>query len=604
MERTKKIRTFFYSFIFCAVPLALAGTGTAFAKNDAVLPPAVQEALSRAVLTPAEKAFLHVAALQYDIPGYTRPKNQILKCGMGEMAAVRIYWNSYSPDEKKILFAIIQRPPLDTSIVSPLGKFRIHYDTSNTDPFHSTNASDQDYINNVAIIADSCYNYEITTLGYPTPHSDGNLGGDSLYDIYVYDLYDQGYYGFSNPDTNDQLNPGDTLHPRYTAWFAIDNSYGIDKFLYTTHGLDGARVTIAHEFFHVIQMEDYGIWLTPFVDAADATGNIPNRYFYEMSSVWMETVVYPGIPDYFQYIPWLFTNITDYLQLGITPANDIGYSMGLIFHYADRLYQNDHSIIKQIWFQDTLTPPLQAMDNAFRARGSSLADFWCGFCTSLLYTDSRANDTLNYYSYDDARKYPPVQFRQTQPFVPQSLTDSIHVLTSVYYAFSLNTPTHDTLYAVVTNIDVSDGFKKDLTLKKFTLNIGQGYPNPIPGTNLTYQFLPDLNNWCVTLTKASIDESGVLPPYPNPFIVDGTSQISFPIKSTDVPKKVELKIFTESGRLAYSNSAIVPIVQSGRLVAQWNGEQNSGGEAQSGVYIYMLNVDSNLSEGKIAIIRK
>jgi hypothetical protein len=598
MERTKKIRTFFYSFIFCAVTLALAGTGTAFAKNDAVLPPAVQEVLSRAVLTPAEKAFLHVAALQYDIPGYTLPKNQILKCGMGEMAAVRIYWNSYTEDEKKILFAIVQRPALQASIVSPSGKFRIHYDTS------GFGAADPDYIRNCALICDSCYNFEINVLGYLPPPGDGNLGGDSLYDMYVTDLYDQGYYGYSNPDTTNQVNPGNTMHPRYSAWFSIDNSYGEDKVYYTTHGLDGARVTIAHEFFHIIQMGDYGIWITPAVDAADAAGNIPNRYFFEMSSVWMETAAYPGIQDYLQYIPWVFQNITDSLQLGINDFSDDGYGLAIFFHYADRLYQNDHSIVHQIWDQTLSALPTQAMDNAFRARSSSLADVWCGFCTSLLFTDSRANDTLNYYSYDDARKYPPVQFRETLSGVPPATTDSIHVLTSAYYAFSLNTPTHDTLYAVVTNTDTGDGFKKDITLKKFTLNIGQGYPNPIPGTNLTYQFSPDLTNWCVTLTKASIDQSGTVPPYPDPFIVDGTSQISFPIKASAIPKKVELKVFTESGRLAYSNSAIVPIVQSGRLVAQWNGEQNSGGEAQSGVYIYMLNVDSNLSEGKIAIIRK
>src|SRR5581483_1675227 len=98
-----------------------------------------------------EKALLQALSLQYNIPGYARSKNQI-KCGMGDMAGVRLYWNSYSSDEKKILLNIIQRPALETSIVSPSGKFRIHFDTLNTDPHNNINASEPDYINNVALI--------------------------------------------------------------------------------------------------------------------------------------------------------------------------------------------------------------------------------------------------------------------------------------------------------------------------------------------------------------------------------------------------------------------------------------------------------------------
>lgn len=597
MERTKKVipfRKFTFSFM---LTILFTVSYAAQAKDDRALPPAIQEVVNRPIHTPAEKAMLQALSLQYDIPGYNHAKGP-MRCGFGDMAAVRIYWNRYTEDEKKILLNVIQRPTLQTSIVSPSGKFRVHYNTT------GFGAADSDYVYNCALICDSCYNYEINTLGYHTPRGDGNLGGDSLYDIYISDLYDQGYYGYTNPDTGDQFNPGDTLHPQYSAWLAIDNSYGTDKQLYTTHGLDAVRVTIAHEFFHVIQIEDYGIWMTPAINFADGAGGIPNRYFFEMSSVWMETAAYPGIQDYLQYIPWVFQNITDSLQLGVNDHTDDGYGLSIFFHYADRLFQNDHSIVRQIWDQGTNALPLQAMDNAFRARNSSLADVWCGFCKSLLFTDSRANDTLNYYSYDDAKKYPPVHFHESLDGVPSTITGSSHVLTSTYYAFSLHTSSHDTLYAVVTNIDVTDGFKKDTSHKSFTLNIGQGYPSPIPGTDLTYQFLPDLTNWCVTLTKASIDESGIVPPYPDPFIADGTSQIFFPIKSTDIPKKIELKVFTESGRLAYNNSSLVPLVQSGRLVAPWNGEQNSGGTVQSGVYIYVLNVNSTTTAGKIAVIHK
>ena len=76
-----------------------------------------------------------------------------IKCGLGLANQIRLNLGSFSHEQQEELKKILARPVLDTSIVSPSGKFRIHYDTTGTDkPGYS--------INDLAIAMDSSYNYE------------------------------------------------------------------------------------------------------------------------------------------------------------------------------------------------------------------------------------------------------------------------------------------------------------------------------------------------------------------------------------------------------------------------------------------------------------
>src|SRR5579883_2966291 len=317
MERTKKVAYLLCAIFLCAVIIFFTEAAPLRAAGAFKIPPDVQRIMDVGPRTPAETALLEAASLRlHQLVKNNRPK--VIKCGLGIAGDVYSYWNSYTPQEKDFILSTAQRPQLDTSIVSPSGRFRIHYDTAGSDapdPTDNNHNGIPDYIDAVAQICDSSYNEEISILKYSSPPGDGNRGGDSLYDIYVSDLFDLNgrYYGLTWPDYDDTTDPGDTIHPHLSSSIDIDNTFGADKG-YPTSGVDAARVTLAHEFFHVIQIGDYGIWKAPFVDECDASGRFANRYFFEMSTVWMETVVYPGIPDYLQYLPWLFANITPDFQ--------------------------------------------------------------------------------------------------------------------------------------------------------------------------------------------------------------------------------------------------------------------------------------------------
>ncbi|KAA0255429.1 MAG: hypothetical protein EDM75_10600, partial [Chlorobiota bacterium] len=100
------------------------------------------------------------------------------KCGLPSLSPLMIHFNALRPDQQSTLKALTARPVKDTSIVSPKKRFRIHFDKAGFEkPAYSPDS--------LAIALDSAWEYEVNFLKYPVPPSDGNMGGDSLYDIYI-----------------------------------------------------------------------------------------------------------------------------------------------------------------------------------------------------------------------------------------------------------------------------------------------------------------------------------------------------------------------------------------------------------------------------------
>ena len=190
-----------------------------------------------------------------------------IKCGFGIVSQVKSNYDKFSAIQKKVLTSLLQRPATDTSFVSPKGWFRIHFSKTG---YHAPGYD----VNEAAKAADSSYNYEVNFLGYPPPLNDGTAGGDGLYDIYIQNLSDAyGYTEFDDPVTSD-------------IYSVIDNDFGN---YYHTHGIDGARVTIAHEFHHAIQIGRY-------IYRSNDT------FYYELTSTAMEEFVYDSINDYYYYM--------------------------------------------------------------------------------------------------------------------------------------------------------------------------------------------------------------------------------------------------------------------------------------------------------------
>ena len=292
----------------------------------------------------------------------------------------------------------VERPSLDTFV--DIGFFRIHYDLDgNNAPEQVDDGTIQiylDYIEELGEAATYSYDFMINTLGYEEnailiisdcDDSDdcGNLGGNALYDIYVKDLpvpteivdEDEITYG-SNESSQGSIEG--------TSFIVIDN--GFTETDYYTPGLDAMKVTIAHELFHAIQRS-----YREFTTSAD-------RYFYEMSSAWIEDIIYPNINDYIAD-GWTNDFFKDPDGKKINETN--GYSIALYAHYLTSVV-HDNSIIKEIWEKfggSTISSAHSSINDILELHDTNFMTTWVAFCSHNFFNSFYPDMTNNFYYYPD-----------------------------------------------------------------------------------------------------------------------------------------------------------------------------------------------------------
>ena len=191
---------------------------------------------------------------------------------------------------------------LDEFVISPEGHFKIHFTRSGVHAvLGAAEAGIPSFIQEAGIAADSAYNLIVNELGFLPPLADDGVDGTEL-DIYVVDMkenYGSVYYGMTTFP-----NSFTTPYSGLPTYLEIDNNYVEPQ--YATSGLAALRVTIAHEFFHMVQLR-YAHPFSPFNT---------NPYWYEISSTWMEEKCYPEVNDYHAYVvdnfyQTIFPNLED-----------------------------------------------------------------------------------------------------------------------------------------------------------------------------------------------------------------------------------------------------------------------------------------------------
>ena len=179
-------------------------------------------------------------------------------------------------------FAKRAQTPKQYQYDSPGGFFRIQYDMEGRDAV-SREDSDQDevpdYVEAAAEAFDRALQLEVLELGYRSPFV-GEERGDERYEVFIRDLGVPGYYGLTHP----QIGPDHA----FTSFIEVDNDF-LDP-IYPTRGLDGLRVTAAHEFFHAIH---FAYYLNTRLDAL---------WWMEITATWMEDVAWDSINDYYHYV--------------------------------------------------------------------------------------------------------------------------------------------------------------------------------------------------------------------------------------------------------------------------------------------------------------
>lgn len=497
------------------------------------------------------------------------------KCGFNLAANVFINFEKFNSYQKSILKKLLQRPITDTSFISPSGFFRIHYNKTGPDaPVYS--------LNQLASALDSVYKYEITFLGYPPPPPDNGMGGDNRFDIYITNLGSD-YYGFTQPEYS-------IGNSRFTSYTVIDNDY----IGYPTSGIDGAKVTVAHEFHHAIQIGNY------IYREADI-------FYYEISSTAMEEFVFDDINDYYFYM-------TDYFNNPSRPfILNNGYNLAIwnIF-----LQQNfGHQLLKRIWELMPNHRALTANYLALNERGTSFGEQFNKFGLWNYFTGYKS---IRGKFYDEAENYPIIKTSNPMPFNPPSRVYSMNSKVTTNYYLKINSGL-DTLVVIISNSDVVNGI--DSTNKVFSFNYNL-YSDTSRGTRkLGGIFSADFDspyqnffNVSEILNNIIINGDSNLSPtknnrelfaFPNPFSFNKKyfygEYLNIQINNTIVDE-ILLNVFSSSMQLIFSKYLKSMFLPNGSKGVKWDLRDNNGELVSSGVYFITVKIGDKVLRDKIVVL--
>jgi hypothetical protein len=543
-------------------------------------------------LTLAVFAFFpfQIAAAQGASPGQsaeTLPE----KCGLRIVAqSVRDAKAARGPDALRHA-ALFERTERQKSRL--VGRFRVHYDTTGIDAARMLDqfknpipGSADEFADSVGAIANEVWAYEVDELGYESPPPDGNGGGGPEFDIYVLNL--GSLYGTTFPET--------ALGGRkYTTYIEIDNDF---EFVNPTvnKGLPALRVTIAHEFQHAIQIGSYGFWED-------------HVYFYEITSTWMEDVVFPEVNDYIQY---LISSSSHFAlpEVPFTSTDFIMYSRGIWGHFVAKRYGRD--AIRTTWeiSEASDVPPLVASDMILSGSPyfSGLREAFSEWAVWNYFTGSRHKADY----YPEGASY-PVMTEYAESFTPplDSVSGALAPLASRYHrVFWSGTP----LVLLTTNVDfisANGGVRTPLPYSyALTTMAGDTTYEPTLAGIFVRRTVSDAFSWSTyaivndiaTLLGDSLPARAISKVFPNPFVPGGTAVINIPV-DVPIPTAAELSIFSSDMALVHS-SVSDSRSTLGRQVFQWNGRNSSGELAATGIYFFVINIEGEIIRGKFAVIRK
>jgi len=480
------------------------------------------------------------------------------KCGFQTAAMIREHFDEFSPEQKVLLKTLAGRPTRQNSVVSPKGYFRVHYDTSGNNAIAYS-------LEELLIALDSSYTFEVTFLGYDAPPVDNNEGGDNLYDVYVSRL-NSGTYGYT--EFEEDL-PGN----RHTSYMMIDNDFAN---LFTS-GIDGARVTVAHEFHHAIQIGNY-------LFRGDDT------YYYEISSTAMEEFVYDDINDYYNYMGSYFA------QPHKTISKNNGYNLAILNLFLQQKF--DHDLLKRIWEIMIEKPFLYAMDDALVERESSLKEEFNHFGTWTFFTGRRAREGY----FEEAEFYPLVTPVTSMEFEAPSaeIMVSTAPVTNNYVMFTTAT---DTIIALVTNADITSGVSSIYSLTQFDYGL---YDTQVEGSarlddNFYALFSSDEPDIFADIAFINNDFPIPLPaetngePYPLPFSYSIHTLINIPVIGVN-GDEVYLNVYSTGLELVADKIAIL---YNG--IVTWDAKTENGDKLPTGVYIYVFKNGDEVNKGKLVI---
>lgn len=460
-------------------------------------------------------------------------------------------------------FAKEGKAPLDIpnilrdSLRSPSGRFLIHYDAAASTPDSVTSP---EYAGQAARLADSAYDFEIGVLGYtPPPYSSSDH-----YDIFLTPK-PFGAYGATVPVSGGDLGASPSGLQLTRSYVVADNRFSDP--IYATKGYDALRITIFHEFFHVVQFGSYG-------------HTSSNTYFQEMSSVWMEMLSTPGVLDWLTPGPLGAGAYFRTLDLSWYQSPAGGYGQGIYLKYLDTLYTP--TIVRETWsyLSTTESNPLSAVNAVLAQHGSSFCQAYLGFGVQAFQSGRRLS----------RQNLLPSPGKLPTDSLPVVLLDStITQFTALpaslqFFARGFGADTCAVIVSRTTDRSIVSGDVRMPLEGQSLLNVS----DPASICDTTFCLAPPA-------LVASVS--------PNPVGQDYTGPIYFVVRRGGTqPASVLLDVFTvtmvplahiEGPTEAYGATYRMP----------WRTRDDAGRDLPSGEYVYALTVDGQRSIGKFVIVR-
>ncbi len=555
-----------------------------------------------------EEALVQLFSYAFD-PTAVRPnladENDLpLKCFTGILEEYRSLRGSLAPATATALDAMLASPgaagKVAATYTSPAGYFTLTYSTSggNAVPSADVNPANgvPDYVERVAEYADSSWNAEIVHMGFEAPV----VGGGT----YAISFQNMGAYGYT-------VSTGGG-----SSYIVVENDFAGFPSNSDPDGnqLGAAKATVAHEFKHASQMNtgSWGGW-------------------EEMDATWMEDMVFDDTNDYYNYL----SSGNNIVAPG-TPLDSGGgasYEDCIWQHYIEEDFGPgtvlEHAIRRRDFPLESVTT---SYNEVFLNHGSSFRDGFTNFAvwnylvgtfatTSLpgygeaaafpvTIPGTTANLTASSYPYTTSGTIPNMASHVFKCKGMTSLTGTIRVQFA-----GLNANRAPAVVALLKvksaygggwereDIPLDASLTADYTVSRPASELSQVavlvvYPKK-SGGDTSYDLT--ISDGVVTTGVADAIPGrkafGLEPNRPNPF--NPTTSISFVLPG---PADASLVIYNTAGRLVRSLVSGEQLT-GGTHTYGWDGLDDAGLEAPSGVYFYRLDAGRLSDSKRMLLIR-
>lgn len=398
-------KIFFPALVLAAVSAIGINSFSAASRTQSVAAlEAISADYSKGLISLDDKVLLEVMAIRSpnNLPSKYQIERQVfsgeLRGATMKLVEIKIIWSELKPETQQALSDALARPSAPFSYVSPLGIFKLHYDTSGTNAVSSEDLDTDgipDYVEKCAAYCDSSYSKH-SLLGYLLAPSDDTLGGDSRYDIY---FENSGFYGYTVPE-----GAGSEAWNDRFSYIVINNDFVGFPLNSDPEGqvAGAAKATAAHEYHHAVQFA---------YDISEPT------WFMELDATYMEDIIFDLTDDNYNYLDTFMTSP----EISLMKNSSHYYSCFIWGLYLAQKF--DTSLMTAIWEGARFDGIFNTLSDTLLSRygwsqDSAFADF-----VTWNYVTAVRNDNLH---HEEGGEYPLIDIGNTHSLYPVATQSTLN----------------------------------------------------------------------------------------------------------------------------------------------------------------------------------